>query len=94
MLSDMFAAMAKKDSADPIEFLRGEIVGRYHDELLQQGLGLQMTVRRQYDPHPSTGACTAKNICTASILCLITEGSGRVGCGKTGVFRPDCPIKI
>jgi hypothetical protein len=86
--------MDKKDPIDPIEFLRGEIVGRYQDELVQQGLGLQMMVRRQYDPHPSTGGCSAKKICTASILCLITEGPGRVGCENTGIFRPDCAMKI
>jgi hypothetical protein len=87
--------MAKtKPPVDPIEFLRGEIARRHADDLVQQGLGLQLLVRRQYDPHPSTGACTPNKICTASILCLITEDGGRVGCGKTGIFRPDCPLKL
>lgn len=82
----------KPEPVDPIEFLRGEFASRHQDELLNQGLGLQLLVRRQYEPHPSTGGCSAKNICTASILCLITEGGGRSGCGPTGVFRPNCPI--
>jgi hypothetical protein len=84
----------KKVPTDPFEFLRGEIASRHTDELLQQGLGLQLLVRRDYNPHPSTGACTAKQICTASILCLITEGPGRVGCGTTEIFRTDCPITL
>jgi len=87
--------MAKKKSpADAYEFLRGEIASRHSDELVQQGLGLQLLLRRQFDPKPSTGGCTPKNICTASILCLITEGPDRSGCEKTGIFRPDCPITI
>ncbi|HEV1285336.1 MAG TPA: hypothetical protein VNU44_08500 [Bryobacteraceae bacterium] len=87
--------MAKKKApADAFEFLRGEIASRHTDELLQQGLGLQLLVRRDYEPHPSTGTCTAKQICTASILCLITEGPGRTGCEPTGIFRTDCPITL
>ena len=82
----------KQGPVDPIEFLRGEFASRHQDELLHQALGLQLLVRRQYDPHPSTGGCTAKQICTASILCLITEGGGRSGCGPTGIFRPDCKL--
>jgi hypothetical protein len=87
--------MAKKKApVDPFEFLRGEIVSRHTDELTQQAFGLQLMVRRQYEPHPSTGACTAKKICTASILCLITEGPGRFGCENTGIFRKDCPVNF
>jgi hypothetical protein len=84
----------KQEPVDPIEFLRGEFDSRHQEELLHQALGFQLLVRRKYDPHPSTGGCTANHICTASILCLITEGGGRSGCGPTGVFRPDCPIKF
>lgn len=84
--------MAKKKPVTPKEFLRGTLASRHVDPLFHQGLGLQMLVRQDYEPHPSTGACTAKGICTASILCLITEGPGRTGCGPTEVFRPDCPI--
>jgi hypothetical protein len=87
--------MAKKQApVDPFEFLHGEIASRHSDELVQQGLGLQLLVRRQYEPHPSTGACSAKKICTASLLCLITEGPGRFGCGNTGIFRPNCPVNL
>jgi hypothetical protein len=84
----------KKTPVDPLEFLRGEIASRHTHELVQQGLGLQLLVRQNYEPHPSTGACTGKGICTASILCLITEGPGRTGCGKTEIFRPDCGINL
>jgi len=82
----------EKSPSRPEEFLRGTLASRYVDELFHQGLGLQMLVRQNYDPHPSTGTCSGKNICTASILCLITEGKGRTGCEPTGIFRPDCPI--
>jgi hypothetical protein len=84
----------EKDPKDPMEFLLGEIAGRHQDELLSQALGLQLLIRRKYDPHPSTGGCSPNHICTASILCIITEGPGRSGCGKTGVFRTDCAIAI
>ena len=85
--------MAKdKKPANPKEFLHGDFTSRYVDNLFHQGLGLQMLVRQNYDPHPSTGTCSAKRICTASILCLITEGKGRTGCGPTGIFRTDCAI--
>lgn len=85
--------MAKKKApATPKEFLRGKLASRHVDELFHQGLGLQMLVRQNYDPHPSTGDCTDKGICTASILCLITEGPGRTGCDPTGIFRSDCAI--
>ncbi len=87
--------MAKKRKpVNAGEFLQGEIANRHLDDLLQQGLGLQLLVRRDYNPKPSVGACSPKGICTASILCLITEGPGRTGCEPTGVFRPDCPIVI
>lgn len=82
----------KKTPAKPKEFLQGDLTSRHLDDLFHQGIGLQMLVRQKYDPHPSTGTCTAKRICTASILCLITEGAGRTGCNPTGIFRTDCPI--
>jgi hypothetical protein len=82
----------EKTPANPKEFLQGNLTSRHVDELFHQGLGLQMLVRQNYDPHPSTGTCTGKRICTASILCLITEGAGRTGCEPTGIFRGDCPI--
>jgi len=77
---------------DPMQFLRGKIAEGHLDEVAKSGLAFHAAVRAKYDPHPSTGACTDKGICTAGILCLITEGKGRVGCGPTGVFRTDCPV--
>jgi hypothetical protein len=82
----------KKAPRKAKEFLQGDLASRHTDTLFHQGLGLQMLVRQNYDPHPSTGTCTAKRICTASILCLITEGAGRTGCTPTGIFRSDCAI--
>jgi hypothetical protein len=87
-----FSMADEKTPANPKEFLQGNLTSRHVDELFHQGLGLQMLVRQNYDPHPSTGACTAKMICTASILCLITEGAGRTGCEPSGIFRGDCAI--
>jgi len=86
------SSLAKSPPNDVVEFLRGDIASRHVDELAQQAFGVQLLVRRAYDPKPSVGACTPKMICTAGILCLITEGKGRVGCGATGIFRPDCPV--
>lgn len=87
------AGIAAPASADEVmTMLKGDILGRHMDDLAERAFGLQLMARRQYDPKPSIGACTPKTICTAGILCLITEGKGRVGCGKTGIFRPDCPV--
>jgi hypothetical protein len=86
------ASPAKSQPDDAVEFLRGDLASRHLDELMQQSIAIQLTVRRAYDPKPSEGGCTPKRICTAGILCLITEGKGRIGCEPTGVFRPDCKL--
>jgi hypothetical protein len=85
---------SRPSRADAVaRFIRGDIVDRHLNDLMQHSSGLQLLARKKpWDPKPSVGACTPKNICTASILCLLTIGPGRVGCGKTEILNPNCPI--
>ena len=74
-------------------FLRGRIANRKVGDLLFHGFGLQMVLRQQQEPQPSaTSFCTQSNICTVSIPCMLTKGGDRIGCGKTEVLNPKCPI--
>lgn len=83
----------KRSAASAANYLKGIIVDRNIDEALVQSLNFAIAAKKPpWNPKPSAGACTPKKICTATILCMITQGGDRITCGKTEIFRPGCPI--